>query len=294
MCRIKSANSGKAWEFALAKAFSIKTNNPNLLEGSSSHEKARMSFELFSLKEQKRLQQAAEKSVQFLVKHENRFEGIVNIELQKDNKGEEGDVRDILVCVNNDKPIGISAKQRNSALKHSRLSRSIDFGERWYGRKCSVAYWSKVNPVFEKLESLKGQRKLFRDIPDKMDLFYVPILTAFIEEIKAYPKAEQLLSYLIGHQDFYRIIKANGNIQIESFNLRGDLNWGEKVSLPSKMIKCEMKPKSKTTVYVEFNKGWLLSFRIHNARSIVEPSLQFDVKLVSSPDSLSKHKFSYK
>lgn len=294
MCNIKSANSGKAWEFALAKAFSIKTNNPNLLEQSSSYEKARTSFELFSLKEQKHLQQAAEKSVQFLVKHENQFEGIVNIELQKDNKGVEGDARDILVYVNDDKPIGISAKQRSSTLKHSRLSRSIDFGEKWYGRKCSVAYWSKVNPVFEKLESLRVQGKLFRDIPDKKDLFYVPILTAFIEEIKACPKAEQLLSYLIGHQDFYRIIKANGNIQIESFNLRGDLTWGEKVPLPSKIIKCEMKPKFKTTVHVEFNKGWLLSFRIHSARSIVEPSLKFDVKLVSSPDSLSKHKFSYK
>ena len=270
MCKIKSANSGKAWEFALAKAFSIKTNNPNLLDRSSSYKKARMSFELFSLNEQKRLQQAAEKSVQFLVKHENRFERIVNIELQKDNKGEEGDVRDILMHVSDDKSIGISAKQRNSALKHSRLSRSIDFGGKWYGRKCSVAYWSKVDPVFEKLESLKGQGKFFRDIPDKMDLFYAPILVAFIEEIKACPKPEKLLSYLIGCQDFYKVIKANGNIQIESFNLRGDLNWGERVPLPSKIIKCEMKPKSKTTVYVEFDKGWLLSFRIHSARSIVE------------------------
>jgi len=31
------------------------------------------------------------------------------------------------------------------------------------------------------------------------------------------------------------------------------------------------------------NNGWQLSFRIHNASTIVEPSLKFDVQLIGMP-----------
>ena len=37
---------------------------------------------------------------------------------------------------------------------------------------------------------------------------------------------------------------------------------------------------------VSLNEGWQISFRIHNASSRVEPSLKFDINLVSAPHSL--------
>ncbi len=54
----------------------------------------------------------------------------ITLSLQKDKLGETGDVRDILIdfdrfC------IGLSVKHNHDAVKHSRLSKNLDFGEKW-------------------------------------------------------------------------------------------------------------------------------------------------------------------
>jgi hypothetical protein len=37
-----------------------------------------------------------------------------------------------------------------------------------------------------------------------------------------------------------------------------------------------------------FDKGWQISFRIHNASTMVEPSLKFDINIVGLPSNLSR------
>lgn len=49
----------------------------------------------------------------------------------------------------------------------------------------------------------------------------------------------------------------------------------------------DFKPKSKTTVIMSFDNGWQFSFRIHNAKDTVEPSLKFDVQIVGMPPAVN-------
>lgn len=66
--------------------------------------------------------------------------------IQPDNVAEQaGDIRDILVIRRNIKwEIGISVKHNHAALKHSRLSQNIDFGEKWFGVSCSQDYFDEI------------------------------------------------------------------------------------------------------------------------------------------------------
>ena len=57
--------------------------------------------------------------------------------VQQDSQGEKGDVRDILIVRRNVKwEIGLSLKHNHFAVKHSRLSKRIDFGKKWYNNLC--------------------------------------------------------------------------------------------------------------------------------------------------------------
>lgn len=46
------------------------------------------------------------------------------------------------------------------------------------------------------------------------------------------------------------------------------------------------KPNSDNTIQIVCNEGWELSMRIHSASLKVEPSLKFDVNLISLPSSI--------
>ena len=74
----------------------------------------------------------------------------VELLIQKDSKGEDGDVRDILIVRSGiEWEIGLSMKHNHFAVKHSRLSKNLDFGLSWYGIRCSDSYWNAVRPVFD-------------------------------------------------------------------------------------------------------------------------------------------------
>jgi HaeIII restriction endonuclease len=131
---------------------------------------------------------------------------------------------------------------------------------------------------------------------------YVPILTAFRDELRTMEKAhgsvvaERLVQYLIGNKDFYKVIKGNNSVEIQAYNINGTLNQSagkikpkaqlNKLRLPSRMIEVVFDGDSQTTLLVSLNEGWQISFRIHNASSRIEPSLKFDVNLISAPHTL--------
>ena len=131
---------------------------------------------------------------------------------------------------------------------------------------------------------------------------YVPILDAFKKELLRLDAenpgtvAERLIEYLIGNQDFYKVIKGSNKVEIQAYNLHGTLNLPfenvkpkakvPKLKLPSRLIEVVYQENSKTTLLVTLNEGWQISFRIHNASSRIEPSLKFDINLVSAPHSL--------
>lgn len=203
--------------------------------------------------------------------------------------------------------IGVSAKNNHEAVKHSRLSHLIDFGEKWLGIKVSKEYFATVTPIFSNLEKLRKESKAtmkWSELRDHHSTVYVPILEAFMKELRKIDKenddiASNLVSYLIGHQDFYKVIKSKNTVEIQAYNINGTLNLPFKkiepkyktprVPLPTEIIDIKFKKDSKTTIIVTMNNEWILSFRIHNASSRIESSLKFDITLLNSPKKLFKN-----
>ena len=108
--------------------------------------------------------------------------------------------------------------------------------------------------------------------------------------------AQKLVEYLIGNQDFYKVIKGKNKVEIQAYNLHGTLNLPfktvkpklkiQKLKLPNRLIEVVYNENSQTTLLVTLTEGWQISFRIHNASSRIEPSLKFDINLVSAPHTL--------
>ncbi|HED5369379.1 TPA: HaeIII family restriction endonuclease, partial [Campylobacter jejuni] len=153
--------------------------------------------------------------------------------IQSDNNGMEGDVRDILIIRRGiEWEIGLSIKHNHFAVKHSRISKNLDFGNKWYGIKCSKQYWEDVKPIFEYLETEKNNGAKWSDLSNKEDNVYFPLLNAFKNELnRQYQLFGQdipklMIEYLLGKFDFYKIIGIDGKkiTQIQSYNLRGKLN----------------------------------------------------------------------
>lgn len=232
-------------------------------------------------------------------------EDILVLEIVSDQAGQTGDVRDVLIIRSLQKwEIGISAKNNHRAVKHSRLSLNIDFGEKWLGVPCSQNYFDEIKPIFDMLGNLKASDKSTKwtSIENMHQVVYIPILNAFRKELLRLDKenpnivAENLVQYLIGNEDFYKVIKGNKKVEIQAYNLSGTLNLPfenvkpkariPKLKLPSRLIEIVYQDNSTTTLLVSLNEGWQISFRIHNASSRVEPSLKFDINLVSAPHTL--------
>lgn len=228
----------------------------------------------------------------------------IELQLQPDQAGEEGDVRDILIIRNAiNWEIGLSLKHNNFAVKHSRLSNTIDFGNIWFGVPCSDSYWDEVRPLFESLSLEKSRGSLFRDLKDKETKYYIPLLNAFMRELENQLRNNpqvpgKLVEYLLGKFDFYKIISIDAQKYtcIQAVNLHDTLSLPSKkkkspyeitqVKLPTRFIYMGFVPDSKTTLELYLDGGWQFTFRIHNASSKVEPSLKFDIKIIGMPTSV--------
>lgn len=233
------------------------------------------------------------------------------ISLQIDAAGIKGDVRDVLCIRKQNKwEIGLSCKHNHHAVKHSRLSDTIDFGKDWVGVSCSNDYFSKVVPLFTELRNLRDDSKAAGNpmkwdaIDNKAEKYYIPILNAFMDELKRIDTEseknipEALIRYLLGRNDFYKVITDDSNktTRVEAINIAGSLNAqsGKDKSIakvpilkmPSKFYHIGFKENSDNTIEVVCDEGWQISMRIHNASSKIEPSLKFDVQLVSFPSSV--------
>ncbi|MBX7224437.1 MAG: HaeIII family restriction endonuclease [Chitinophagales bacterium] len=306
--------NGKAFEYALLKEFFERLSTVTIVSfvENDPYKTALKCFLSFSEKEKGYYSLVASFAVNFLLDIEPRLSNgisdkdILQLEIVSDKEGQTGDVRDVLAIRSLQKwEIGISAKNNHRAVKHSRLSNDIDFGQKWLGTPCSVEYFKEVKPIFDNLAKLRTVSKATQKwdtLGDYHKSVYVPILDAFKKELlrldaeKPGTIAERLIEYLIGNRDFYKVIKGHNKVEIQAYNLHGTLNLPfesikpkakiPKLKLPSRLVEVVYQENSKTTLLVILNEGWQISFRIHNASSRIEPSLKFDINLVSAPYSL--------
>lgn len=134
----------------------------------------------------------------------------------------------------------------------------------------------------------KDKATKWTSIENMLQVVYIPVLDAFRKELLRLDKenpnivAENLVQYLIGNKDFYKVIKGKKKVEIQAYNLHGTLNLPfekvipkakiPKLKLPTRLIEIVYQENSTRTLLVSLNEGWQISFRIHNASSRVEPS----------------------
>lgn len=301
---------GKAFEYACLKAFYefLKDNQAVEMEESSSLIVAKKFYLATADDEAKKMDAAAKAAVKVIVRLEPQLENPNDnsplfLSIQEDARGIAGDVRDVL-CIRKQNiwEIGFSCKHNHFAVKHSRLSYTIDFGAQWFSKPCSDNYFKEIEPLFKELVELKSKKILWKDLINKEIRFYIPLLKAFVKELEIldsqYPTKipPALITYLLGRNDFYKVIAKNANrtTEIQSYNLFGTLNQTSGLSkpliripqirLPSKIFDISFKENSSNTIIITCDQGWAVSMRIHNASSKVEPSLKFDVNLIGTPN----------
>jgi len=305
---INSTIKGKAYEYAcvLVLDFILKNNRKLEIIENTSFIIAKERYEMLSVGEQQIMIISATAGVNAIIELEPRIlsdkEDTLTIQLQSDDNGKKGDVRDVLIIRKSlDWEIGISVKHNHEALRHSRLSEKLDFGEQWLNSHCSKEYFNEIKPIFEALEKYKNEKLNWSDLEDKNSEIYVPLLKAFINELNKMfnnnekQTAENITKYLFGIKDFYKLIAHDSskitrliacnygmlNIDMKDTNKKIPI-----IKLPTELIKLDFKRDSKTTVELFMNNGWQISFRIHNASSKVEKSLKFDVQLIGMPADL--------
>lgn len=286
---------GKAFEYAIAQQLSGLAGIPIVDDRPS---EAAAGF-YANQADSAGMDRAASEAVMFLQANDKRFDEAESILIQPDAKGQSGDVRDIVVPIFGGE-IGISAKNNSDAVKHSRLSPTIDFGMRWGGHEVSQEYWNGVRPTFETMAAMREDGKLFREIPDKETRFYLPILAAFEDEFerlcKSYgtPFIRRVFQYIVGNQDYYKVVRLarRKELVLQPFNINGTLEWGRRWRIPQGIERIRRAPRTKNRLVVTFDGGWRVSFRIHNASARVEPSLKFDIKFEAFPAYVLNHTIS--
>ncbi|GAA8174230.1 hypothetical protein HpBT135_06740 [Helicobacter pylori] len=308
----KSNNQGRAYEYAWCLALEQKLSvfKKVIVDKQNGFNACYRAYESLEKSLQERYLESAKQGVLLLLDCEPLLSEVIGssqneitLSLQKDKLGEIGDVRDILIYFDRF-CIGLSIKHNHDALKHSRLSKNLDFGEKWLGVGVSQNYKDTIKPLFERLENAKKESMLWRDFPNKEQEIYAPLLQAFkkevlrIDENKKNKVPQKMVEYLLGKYDFYKaiLLEREQKTKLEAYHFNNTLNRSVKnkpkriiplSKLPTRMIYFDFKPKSFNTLELVLNEGWSFSLRIHNASSRVEPSLKFDIKLLSKPESVA-------
>ena len=290
--------NGKAFEYAVASSLQQISGIP--FENSEAHQNAQHCYAEIGESLRMRFNKAADLSCShILAKESENISRIqpLHIRISGDIAGQDGDVRDVVI-VGDAGEIGISCKTNHDAFKHSRLSGSADFVKRWGldPAGSSDAYWGKVKPIFEELRTIRtssGGTALWRFEPDVPQRFYWPVLDAFEIELlrlthasseSAAVVSRNLISYIIGTEDFYKIICRPRHVEILGFNLNNTLKVHHTKS-PDHVIGIDRLNGGQYSKTIRFNRGFTFNLRIHNASSRIEPSLKFDIRAISLPPS---------
>jgi len=307
----KNVVNGKAFEWAVAKKFSVCLGGSDvigadLIVDTDSSRTAKKFFETLDEADRHRWDTFASAGVDHLVHRERKSPVIQDpqeILISSDSAGISGDVRDVIISSSDGDSVGVSCKNNHDAFKHPRLSGTIDFVKEWglSSDGCSDEYWRVVRPIFDRLAAIRqssASLAKFDEVDDLRSDVMKPIMSAFVSEIRTLVERDtaseaqvcsSLVKYVIGTQDFYKMIKDDGDshIRVMGFNFNGSLA-GRRPRLPKSLVglnqqKDSLESGNSVTVFVQLDLGYAFKLRLHTASSRVEPSLKFDVQAVGLP-----------
>ncbi len=324
----KQTIQGKAFEYACLNAIAERLEEEDKefkIVDNPAYKTAINSYKTLTTQEQETYKLAGKTAVKIIFPLEPRILNedyddvplLLSISNDSIAKGVGGDVRDIICLrIKSNWEIGFSCKHNHEALKHPRITEAKDFGSAWLGYACSQNFISQMNSILNPLEKLQENQVNWRDIKNKADTYYVPILQAIMDEFKSicaqYSDApKRLLSYFFGAQDFYKIISIEKDRQtkVTAFNMNGTLNNPstnvmpiykvKRIHYPTRLVDIRFKKErngldSKTTISLIFDSGWQINMRLHNADTKVKMTgLKFDVQLVGQPNDIYQQQRSW-
>ncbi len=323
----KQTIQGKAFEYACLNAIVEKLSEENKefrIVDNSAYKTAAKNYNGLTIQEQETYKLAGRTAVKIIFPLEPRILNADNdvpllLSISNDSiaKGVGGDVRDIICLrIKSKWEIGFSCKHNHEALKHPRITEAKDFGSSWLGYPCSSNFIAQMNLILTPLEKMQEMQINWRDVKNKADVYYVPILQAIMNEfkdicIKHSDAPRRLLSYFFGAQDFYKIISIEKDRQtkVTAFNMNGTLNNPsigtvpiykvKKIHYPTRLVDIRFKKErngqdSKTTISLIFDSGWQINMRLHNADTKVKMTgLKFDVQLAGQPNDIYQQQRSW-
>lgn len=321
MAKASNTINGKAFEFAClcALGHSITGNGASVItKQDEALENASRCFNSLDNNIRHNMLLAADTATKLLLPLEPKLvngvgELVLSIANDSIAKGSDGDVRDVICTRPNDNwwTIGLSCKHNHEGLRHPRITDGKDFGADWIDMHCSEKFMAEIALITDPLNGNKERDIYWRSIRNKKDDYYVPILTAHLEEITRMCAMDstvpaRLLSYFFGAKDFYKVIMSprDGTTTIEGFNMHGTLNrpYGSirpmtkvpTTRMPTRLVDACFKPGSKTTILLYFDEGWTISMRLHNKDKFATPtSLAWEVYLEGLPRTLYINRHSW-
>ncbi|GHR48104.1 hypothetical protein VN0484_09570 [Helicobacter pylori] len=169
----KSNNQGRAYEYAWCLALEQKLSvlKKVIVDKQNGFNACYRAYESLEKSLQERYLESAKQGVLLLSDCEPLLSEVIGssqneitLSLQKDKLGEIGDIRDILIYFDRF-CIGLSIKHNHDAVKHSRLSKDLDFGGKWLGVRVSQNYKDTIKPLFERLENAKKEGMFMEGFP---------------------------------------------------------------------------------------------------------------------------------
>lgn len=306
---ISQAVSGRAFEFALLQVLHNKLDNGQKIKikKDGQYDQIKAAYgEVGRVKSTVEYDNAAKEAVIFLTDREpkllegkNLLDEII-LSRQSDNAGKTGDVRDILIQRKSQGwEIGISGKWNNESVKSPRLSSHKCFGEAWLGLPCSGEYLPRMREIFK---DNKGDKRKWEDVPEeeKMNKYYRPVAKEFVRELKFLMERDKTIAskfaeYVIGKQDFYKIIGKKNQVVVEGYNFRNTLQV-KPTKLPDDIMKISYLPDTGRkpaglTIVIACNKGWQFHGRIHikDTRVAESKSLGIEITLEGKSKYLFTH-----
>jgi len=313
MAKASHTINGKAFEYACLRSLLAKAkalNKDVSISANKAYTTAEKAFSAVDDNAKAEMMAAADTAVKLIVPLEPKLmggSGVLLLAIAADATaiGIDGDVRDVLCVRSDDKEwtIGISCKHNHEGLRHPRITEGKDFGSDWIGVQCSDEFMGEITPITNELIDNGENGTLWSQIEQKWDLYYVPILSAYLKEIQRMCNDDptvpgKLLSYFFGANDFYKVIMKSGSrtTTVEGFNMHGTLNTAcgktkamtkvPVIKMPTRLIDATFKPGTKTTIILTFDGGWSISMRLHNKDKVAKPtSLAWEVYLEGLPPS---------
>lgn len=314
MAKGSHTTNGKAFEYACLQSLLMHAkalDKDASIEANKAYKTAEKSFSSVSDSSKEEMMVAANTAIRLLVPLEPKLMGgsgslLLAIAADASAIGINGDVRDVLCIRSEDDTqwnIGLSCKHNHEGLRHPRITEGKDFGSDWIGIPCSREFMDEITPITNSLIENGENGILWRQIENKWERYYMPILSAYLEEIqrmcsKDVTVPEKLLSYFFGAHDFYKVIMKHNarTTTVEGFNMHGTLNvaCGKTkamtkvpiIKMPTRLLDAAFKVGTKTTIILTFDGGWSISMRLHNKDKVAKPtSLAWEVYLEGLPPS---------